>query len=781
MLPTGNAAGGGGLTERVLDALPGRVVAVGPDRRFLFANRPYLDFVNRHASQVLGRPIADVIGPEVAREVEPFLVRCLAGARAEWEGWTSFRGLRPRWMRQTFIPLTGAQGAVEAALVLSEDTPAPVALPPRTDGVAPAAAALDISMLRAVLDEVPARTVIVALDNTFLYCNREFAEFFRCDAREIVGRHVAEVIGEPAWKTMEPWRPRLIAGQSVRNEGWIAYPDGKRVYIEQHVIPYAGPDGAVAAFVSMTQDLTALRMREAELADQAAALRASEATYGAVVASALDGVIVIDEDGAVVEFNAAAETIFGHRRAEVMGEQIGDLIVPHDMREKHRVGFKRYLAGGEARILGRRLEVEALRATGETFPLELAVTEVKLPTRRLFTAHARDLTEPRRAAGEIERQRDRIHQIEKLSAMGSLLAGVAHELNNPLAILLTQASLLKETARDDAVRKRAERIEAAATRSGRIVKSFLAMARQKPAQREPISLNELVAAALEMTAYGLRSAGIVVERQLDPALPLVEADRDLIGQVVANLVINAQQALAERPQPRQVTIRTRRQGGFAVLEVADNGPGVPDQIRARIFEPYFTTKAVGVGTGIGLSICRQVAEEHGGGIAVEDRPEGGALFRVTLPLLAGEGGGAEAVALEPEAQDSAPGWSVLVVDDELDVGQSLADILEFLGHRPELVGGPEEALARIDAGARYDLLFADLRMPAMNGMELHAAVAARRPELASRFVVMTGDLVAGPQLIERAGGGDAPPTLDKPFNPAEVRALLERLSAEGRL
>ncbi len=779
-MPLSPAALPEGLTRDILDAMPGRVVAVGPDRRFLFANRAYLDFLNRDARQVIGHPAAEVIGQAPAAAVSHFVERAFAGAQSEWEGWAEFHGLHPRYMRQTFLPMRDAAGAVSAVLVLSDDLPAPVELPPRAAPVPPEEEiSPDLRMLRAVLDEVPARTVIVGLENQrFLYCNREFAEFFRIAAEDVAGRHVAEVIGAPAWATMEPFLARLRIGQSVRNEGWISYPNGKRVYILQHVVPYAGPDGRILACVSMTQDLTALRTREAELEDQAAALRGTEATYGAVLGSALDGVIVIDEDGAVVEFNAAAERIFGHARIDVMGKQIGDLIVPHAMREKHAIGFKRYLAGGEARILGRRIEVEALRADGTHFPCELAVTEVKLPTRRLFTAHARDLTDVHRAASEIERQRDRIHQIEKLSAMGSLLAGVAHELNNPLAILLTQASLLKETARDEGVRKRAERIEAAATRSGRIVKSFLAMARQKPAQREPIALNDLVEAALEMTAYGLRSAGIEVTRMLDAALPPIEADRDLVGQVIANLVINAQQALADRPMPRRITVGTRRQGGFAVLEVMDNGPGVPDSLRARIFEPYFTTKAVGVGTGIGLSICRQVAEEHGGSIAVEDRPEGGAVFRVMLPLLAGEGSDAETPVLEPEPAQA--GWSVLVVDDEVDVGQSLADILEYLGHRTELVAGPEEALARLDAGARFDLIVADLRMPAMNGMELHAAVAARRPELAQRFVVMTGDVVAGPKLIERDGAA-APPTLEKPFNPPDVRALLERLTAEGRL
>ncbi len=250
----------------------------------------------------------------------------------------------------------------------------------------------------------------------------------------------------------------------------------------------------------------------------------------------------------------------------------------------------RYMATGVSRVMGKRLQLEALASTGELIPVEVTINEVKLQGAPLFTAHLRDLREPRRKQEEIDNQRARIHQIEKLSAMGSLLAGVAHELNNPLAILVAQGTLLKDKAATDDMRKRAERIHAAAERAGRIVKSFLSMARQKPPARESVSINRLILETLEMLGYGLRTAGIIVTTELAPSAPDISIDGDMFRQVIANIVLNAQQALLASPQPRRLVIRTSVQGERLRIEFEDNGPGVPPDKVARIFDPFFTTK-----------------------------------------------------------------------------------------------------------------------------------------------------------------------------------------------
>ncbi|KAA2237559.1 hybrid sensor histidine kinase/response regulator [Salinarimonas soli] len=629
----------------------------------------------------------------------------------------------------------------------------------------------DADLLHAIIDLIPARVVFVDADHRYRYVNKAFLSFVRRPAEEILGRSVAQVFGEEVYEAYRPLEPRLAAGEMVWREGWVDYPGHGRRYIQEGLAPYRS--GEVSGILAFARDFTELKQSEEELARRLDRLQASEALNAAVVNSALDCVIVIDEEGCVLEFNPAAEATFGVTRDAVMGKPIGDIIVPPALRRRHAEGFKRYLATGQGSVIGRRIEVEGMRADGSVFPVELAITEVRLPERRFFTAYLRDLTPAREAAAEIEAQRTRLHQMEKLSAMGSLLAGVAHELNNPLAILIAQATLLQDKAPTDDVRRRAERIHAAAGRAGRIVKSFVGMARQKPPQREPVDLNEIVEAAAEMTAYGRRSAGIGIERALSPGLPVVSADKDLLGQVAANLLLNATQVLLEQEGERRIFVRTHMEAGAVVITVADNGPGVPPEIRARIFEPYFTTKPVGAGTGIGLSISRGIVESHGGRIEVGDRPGGGAQFRVVLPCEA-------AVPQEPAAEEARgpSGLSILIVDDEIDVAGSLAEMLEDMGHRTRVLEGSAPALAELNR-VRFDAAFFDLRMPGLNGIELWRQVAARDPALAGRTIVMTGDMVAGPELVGGPAGEGGPILLEKPFTAESVREALAQAEASG--
>ena len=632
-----------------------------------------------------------------------------------------------------------------------------------------------LRQMRAMIDGIPLRAVYVDARGIYRDVNREFLDFVRLDRDRVIGRTVHEVLGPAIAEQYATLAPRIRAGDIARWEGWIDFRDRGRRYLQVSVLPFVEKGEDEAGFLTFTRDLTELKKAEHEAAENLGALAASEALHRSIVLSALDAIVVVDEAGITREFNPAAEAIFGQTAADVVGRPIGDVIIPPSMREAHRAGMARYLSTGIARVVGRRIEVTALHADGSELPVELTVTEVMQGERKLFTSHIRDLREAKRLAREIENSRNRLHQVEKLSAMGSLLASVAHELNNPLAIVIAQSTLLAEKAPDEGTRQRAERIRAAADRCGRIVKSFLAMARQKPPKRDPLDMGDVVRASLEMVGYGLRSSGIAVETALADPLPTVLADRDLMSQVVSNLLLNAQQALSERPLPRRIRVSARREGDRLTLVVSDNGPGVPEAIAARIFDPYFTTKAAGVGTGIGLSISRTIVASHGGELTVAQGPEGGAAFAVSLPIAVSPAEAERNVPGETGAED---GLRVLIVDDEPDVAASLAEMVELLGHRAVVADGATGALALVETGAPFDAVLSDLRMPGIDGVGLVERLIRLGTPLARRVVLVTGDTVAGPMRLANLGRDDLV-TIEKPFGLDDVRSALEKVTAEA--
>ena len=379
--------------------------------------------------------------------------------------------------------------------------------------------------------------------------------------------------------------------------------------------------------------------------------RRSEAFKSAVVDHALAAIVTTDAEGRVVEWNPAAQAMFGVPRERALGADVKALIVP----ARHRAGFGAGTSwlkpGNEHSIIDKRIELTGLRADGSEFPVDVVVSRIEVDGARHFCAFVNDVSERREAALQIEHQREALRQSEKLTAMGSLLAGVAHELNNPLAIVLGRASLLEEKCENaPGLKADAMRIREAAERCGRIVRTFLNMARSKPAQRTRVSLNDLARAAADMLGYTLRSHAVDLQLELAPELPTILADADQIGQVILNLLVNAQQALAACEGERRIELSTGVEPGAGAprvwLRVCDNGDAMPESVREHLFEPYFTTKPEGIGTGLGLSVSRSLARDHDGDLVLEATPARGASFLLSLPLAPSEAAHAELRAQE---------------------------------------------------------------------------------------------------------------------------------------
>jgi PAS domain S-box-containing protein len=410
-------------------------------------------------------------------------------------------------------------------------------------------------------------------------------------------------------------------------------------------------------------------VREVARREQAEqALRVSERRYRQLTEETRDAIVLADQQGEITLFNRAAQTIFGYSEAEVLGQAL-TILMPAEFHEAHRAGFQRYLDTREARIIGRTVELRGRRKSGDSFPLEMSLSAVDLPEGVGFLGAIRDLTERVRLQG-------RIVQAEKLASLGLLSAGVAHEINNPLAYVTNNLAVLERDLRglalvlaayeearpalETANPELAARIESltsecdlpyiqenlgsilestrrGAKRVSSIVDNLREFARLDQAAIDRVDLNAAIARCLELMRGRLEGHRIDVVQTLGELPPIVCAPAQ-INQVILNLLLNAQQAIEVTGRNAgRIEIRTQANRREVVLEIADNGCGIPEEIHSRIFDAFFTTKPVGEGTGLGLSISHSIVSDHGGRIELESAPGQGSRFRIILPV---EGKGA---------------------------------------------------------------------------------------------------------------------------------------------
>jgi PAS domain S-box-containing protein len=495
----------------------------------------------------------------------------------------------------------------------------------------------------------------------------------------------------------------------------------------------------------------------------------------AILGSAIDGIVTSDESGVITDFNPAAAAMFGWSRDEIIGQKMEDTIVPPAFKDRHRNGMARYVSRSEAKVIGRKVELQGLHKDGRTFPIELAIAEATVGGARTFIGYIRDLTDQQKAQAELLSTRESLHQSEKLTALGSLLAGVAHELNNPLAIVVGRATILEEKLADSPHLAPLQKLREAADRCSRIVKTFLAMARQSGPRRSMVQLNDLIEGAADMAAYGLRTDGVDVRQELDRDLPATLADEDQLVQVIINLIVNAQHAMAGKPGQHKLTIRTSHDAAHqsVIIDVEDSGAGVPKDIAARIFDPFFTTKDVGSGTGMGLSVSRGMIEAHGGTLSLARNSAKGATFRVTLPILLDHA--PETLAATPETSTTTLGH-ILIVDDETELAALLVECLTPLGVSCDVAVDGQSALKRI-ATSHYDAVITDVRMPGMDGVTLYARLQAEYPALAAKLAFVSGDVLHN-DAARIAAMGDRP-IIEKPFAADHVRTVARALLATG--
>ena len=387
----------------------------------------------------------------------------------------------------------------------------------------------------------------------------------------------------------------------------------------------------------------------------------------------------------------------------------------------------------------------------------------------------RDVSERKRLDDRSRDLYQQLLQAEKMAALGQTISGVAHELNNPLATILSWAERLSEKGLDDAARRGVEVILSEADRAARIVRNLLTFARKRQSTRAMIDLNQVVSETLTLRAYEHKLTNVSVVTALASGLPQVFADSHQIQQVLLNLVINAEQAMLSAHGRGSLVIRTWHnvEDDALALEVCDDGPGVPVEMQTKIFDPFFTTKEVGKGTGLGLTVAYAIVQEHGGHIRVESQPGRGASFVVELPM-SGTGATAKPLRQPAPSMEAVRGASVLLVEDERALAAAVMDALRDAGLQVDYAGDGEEALSHVRQKT-YDAIICDLKMPRVDGMTLYRAIAAATPALARRIIFVTGD-VAGTDA-ERFLEDSGCRWLAKPFRLADLlRAVREALA-----
>ena len=500
------------------------------------------------------------------------------------------------------------------------------------------------------------------------------------------------------------------------------------------------------------------------------ALAVSENRLRTVMEHVADAVLVFDESGRIESVNQAAERLFGRGAAELTGAPIAT-VLPAEVVKQSGEAVVRRPGGGEV-------------------PIEIAVGSTHFEDRRLYIATVRDLTDRKQLQA-------RMMLTDRLASVGTLAAGVAHEINNPLAYVIANleflnrglarllqearaagelvddpsrlaATLLSQIAGLESARESLDAAREGSERVRHIVRDLKTFSRSDDLKRGPVDVRAVLESSLNMAWNEIRHRARLVKHFGE--VERVEANASRLGQVFLNLLVNAAQAIPEGAvEANEIRVTVRADGvGFVTVEVADTGSGMSPDVLARIFDPFFTTKPVGVGTGLGLSICHSIVAELGGEIGVESAVGRGTTFRVRLPIAP-----PRAVAASPEGPkqpQTGRRGRILVVDDEPMVGKAVRRTLGE--HDVTVLTDAREALARLTGGEEYDLIFCDIMMPQMSGMDLYNELSKKLPIAAGRMIFMTGGAFTprSQEFLDRVPNQ----RIEKPFDWQGLRQLVSQ-------
>jgi PAS domain S-box-containing protein len=724
-------------------------------------NRGAEEIFGYTAAEMIGKSIHVIAAPDRPDEMEEILGRIRRGERVEYyETERRRKDGRIVQVSLTVSPIHDDSGRIVGASKIAHDIASvkgtEAQLKAKSDQLAELAHALGL-----------APAMVRTLDGKILVWGRGLEALYGWSAEEAVGRNSHEFLATEFPMPLPEIQAALLDTGEWQGELVHSHRDGHRVVVASQWALHRDGSGKPISVLKLDWDVTEAKRAKSMIAERDPRLRS-------ILETAPDAIITIDERGIIQSFSDAAQKLFGYAAGEVIGRNVKMLMhSPH--RENHDDYLARYLRTGENRIIGIGREVEAQRRDGTIFPMDLAVGEVRHGDTRIFTGFIRDLT------ARVKMEKD-LRQAQKMEAIGQLTGGVAHDFNNLLTVISGNLEMLEGRLEDAENREILNEAQEASQLGADLAKRLLAFGRRQPLHPKPVDLNALVRNMVDLLR---RSLGEMtgIETRLAEGLPTIMADPGQIENTLLNLAINARDAM---PKGGRLVIESARAeidrdyaaaypdvvpGSYVTLSVTDTGIGMTPEVRQRAFEPFYTTKGPGAGSGLGLSMVYGFVKQSGGHVQLYSEIGHGTTVRLYLPARtedarAAEQRGAPSVARAPS------GETVLVVEDDERVRKVSVRRLKELGYSVMEADSGPAALKLLDTGRSIDVLFTDIIMTGgMTGVDLAQEARRHRPELTILFTSGYAEpaIIKGGLLTTNANW------LGKPYSSNELDAKLREL------
>jgi two-component system NtrC family sensor kinase len=739
----------------LIDSFDDVLLALSLDGQIRAVNRSFSDLVDAPFQEIIGRPLADFV-QESSGDAAKLVERAM-----------------PRFMeRRTWSGIVQVRVKNQAAVLHFDCVAHAMMRDDQVHGIT--VLARDVSALRKnearfteLFESLQEGIYITTPDGIILEVNPALVRMLGYDSKEeLLKRRVSEIFVDQAERKSvieQVERQAMIQGREIT----LIRKDGASIVCLNTAAAVRDNSGRVVRFQGAVMDITERREMERRLHQQQEFARR-------LVDSFPDLILVLDSAAHYTFVSPRAAEVLGYGPEETLTMEFGDRTHPEDLPAVLSL-YKDILAGQQTFA---SLEIRVRHKLGDWRRIRFNFSPLSDEKGDIegVVLSGRDVT-------DLKRLEEQLIQAEKLAAMGQMLAGVAHELNNPLTAILGVTELLRERGGiDDPTKRQLDLTHRQARRAARIVQNLLEFSRPASPQKKALDVNNLLERTLQLHEHSLRRNNIQVDFHPPSDLPGVIGDANQLIQVLLNLVTNAEQAIREVRDTGRIQLRAGRNGNQVMITVQDDGVGIRPEALPRIFDPFYTTKRPGGGTGLGLSICMSIIREHGGNIEAETLPAGGSAFTIYLPIAPDqvreplpaipEPGAALPDAPQP-AVDSLSGRSILVLDDEESLRTLLEEGLSAQGLRVNCAATTEAALAHVRQSS-YDVVLCDLHLSVggftVNGRDAASRILEAAGTQKPLVIYMTGDLLERPP---DAPGGSQPICLQKPFRISDVLALLK--------